>query len=117
MKKRLLISLFTILFLLVGCGSAKYANSKYLGTWKATQAEAYGVSISTESLVGEFSMDLKEDGSAKVTIDKDTYKGDWEEIKNGIQLKDSKDTRDFKAKDGHLILEYSGATITFEKQK
>ena len=40
MKKRLLISLFTILFLLVGCGSAKYANSKYLGTWKATQAEA-----------------------------------------------------------------------------
>lgn len=117
MKKRLLISLFTILFLVVGCGSAKYANSKYLGTWKATQAEAYGVSISTESVIGEFSMDLKEDGSAKVIIDKDAYKGEWEEIKEGIQLKDAKDTMDFKAKDGHLILEYSGATITFEKQK
>ncbi len=76
-----------------------------------------GISVNVEKVIGDFVLELKDDGSAKVTIGKDSAKGDWEETDKGIKLKDSKDELEFKKESkGKMSMNYSGMKLVFEKQ-
>ena len=119
MKKlvRMLAVVFAFAFVLVGCGgSDKYAGSEYLGTWKATTAEYSGMSFDTEDLIGEFSLTLEANGNVKAVVAGESEKGEWEPTDDGILVKDSSDEMEFTKKDGNLVLDYEGVTITFEKE-
>ena len=109
-------ALCSVLLLSTSCG-AKYANSEYVGKWKATSASMSGISVNVEKVIGDFVLELKDDGSDKVTIGKDSAKGDWEETDKGIKLKDSKDELEFKKESkGKMSMNYSGMKLVFEKQ-
>ncbi len=114
----LLSALMIFVFVLAGCGGNPdlYADSEYLGTWTATTAEYSGFTIPIDDLMDGFSFTLEADGSASATIDGDTGKGDWEPTDDGILLKDSTGEMSFTGADGNLVIEYSGAVLTFEKQ-
>ncbi len=103
--------------MLTGCMSDKYANSEYVGMWKATKASMSGVSLDVNKVIGSFVLELEADGDAKAVIKGEKSSGDWEEVENGFKLKDSQDEMAFtKVKKGIVKTEYSGMVILFEKQ-
>lgn len=116
MRMLIVMTVCTVIFVFSACG-AKYADSEYLGTWKAKTASMSGINLDVGNVFGEFTIKLEEDGTAKVTIDKEKQSGDWEETKNGFKLKDGSDEMEFKKnKKGKTVLNYKGMTIDFEKQ-
>ncbi len=111
-----ILALCTVIVLFTACG-AKYADSEYLGTWKATTATMSGISLDVSKTIGEFSITLEKDGSVRATIGKDKEKGKWEETENGFKLKDSSSEMDFtKTEKGKAKVEYQGMTLVFEQQ-
>ena len=115
--KKLLKSLFLVLVLvLAGCGS-KLANSKYLGTWEAFEAEYQGITMKASDVYEEFSMTFKDDGSFTVTLNGDTEKGNWEEKDGKAVLKDSTTTMEVELNDdGYLVVKERGVTLLFKKK-
>ena len=98
-----------------GCG-AKYAGSEYLGKWKATKATYSGMELSVEDILGgEFSIDLKDDGTCTVKVVDQEENGEWEETDKGIKLVDKKDELEFTKEDDALTVNYSGVDMYFEK--
>ena len=120
MKKRvtsvLLIAVISIM-LIAGCGSkAKYADSKYLGKWSATTAEYMGMSLQVSSILGDFTIELTEDGKCTLTIANEKKTGSWEETKEGFKIVDGKDELAFKGDDKKVVVDYEGMTLNFEKK-
>ena len=112
----LILALCVAVSAFAACG-AKYADSEYLGTWKATTATMSGISLDVSKIIGDFSFTLEKDGSAKATIGKNKEKGKWEETEDGFKLKDNSDEMEFKKTEkGKTKLEYQGMTIVFEQQ-
>lgn len=110
------LALCAMVFFFTACG-AKYADSEYLGTWKATTATMSSISLDVSKTIGEFSITLEKDGSVRATIGKDKEKGKWEETENGFKLKDSSSEMDFtKTEKGNAKVEYQGMTLVFEQQ-
>ena len=106
---------------LAGCGAApaKYADSEYVGTWDATTAEAYGISMKVTEILDEFTVVLDADGTATAKVNGQQGSGQWEETDTGCKITggvvDNKDL-DFAKKGEKLVLVYDQATITFEKR-
>lgn len=113
----LIVVVLMLCVMLTGCMSDKYANSEYVGTWKATKASMSGVSLDVNKVIGSFVLELEADGDAKAVIKGEKSSGDWEEVENGFKLKDSQDEMAFtKVKKGVVKTEYSGMVVLFEKQ-
>ena len=121
MKKRTAIIcaalLAGVMVMLTACGgSAKYADSKYLGKWTATKAEYSGIEMGVKDILGgEFSFELSEDGKVKMTVVDDEKSGKWDEVEGGIQF-DGDDDMTLKEEGGALTMDYSGVKLTFEKE-
>lgn len=101
---------------LAGCGGKSRKGSKYLGKWNAVTAELSGVELQVADLMGEFSIELKEDGVCEVHLDGESESGTWEESENGVTIRDSTDTLTVNEKDGNLYIEYEGVSFRFEKE-
>ncbi|MEA4923591.1 MAG: hypothetical protein VB031_09635 [Eubacteriaceae bacterium] len=116
-KKRiaLILSVVLLVAVLTACG-ADYSDSGYTGKWKATTASMSGMELSVEEAIGEVTLELESNGNATITISDKDAGGDWEPTDGGITLKDSSDEMTFKDKDGKLVGEMSGITLTFEKE-
>ena len=119
-KKGVLICaavLAAVMMFATACGgSAKYADSKYVGKWSATKAAYMGMELGVKDILGgEFSFTLSEDGKVKLKVVDDERSGKWDETDDGIQF-DGDDEMTFKEKDGSLLLDYQGMTLTFEKE-
>ncbi len=104
--------------LLAGCMSDKYANSEYVGVWKATTGSMSGINVNIAKAVGgEFTLKLKANGDVDAVIGADKGSGDWEETDKGFKIKDSSGEMDFvKVEKGKVKTDYSGMTVLFEKQ-
>ncbi len=102
--------------LMTGCGG-KYSDSKYLGKWKATKAEYSGVEMDVEEILGgEFSFTLDAGGKVSMkVVDKD-YSGKWEETDEGV-IFDGDNKLNLVDKGGKLEMDYTGITLTFEKEE
>lgn len=110
------------MFALAGCGATppKYADSPYVGTWEATTAEAYGISMKVSDILDEFTIILEEDGKVTAKVNGQEGVGEWEESDKGVTILGGvvgSEDLEFTAKDDKLLVEYSSATITFEKQE
>lgn len=116
-KTVLILALVSLIALAAASCGEKYADSKYLGTWKADSAEVKGIALSVEQILGDFTLKLKADGTSEVVINGEKSSGDWEETDNGFKLKDGKDELVFKkTAERKVKLEYQGMYITLEKQ-
>lgn len=112
----LVLAVCAVMLLASACG-AKYADSEYLGTWKAASASMSGISLDLSKSVGEFSLTLNEDGSVDAVVGEDKEKGKWEETDQGFKIKDSSAEMEFQKTDnGKVKTEYQGMNITFEKK-
>lgn len=67
-----------------------------------------------EILGGEFSFTLDESGKVTLKVVDDEETGKWEETDNGI-IFDDDEQMTFEDKDGVLVMDYQGVTLTFEK--
>lgn len=105
---------------LTGCGGdgGKYADSPYLGTWKATTANYAGIEMNVADILGgDFTMTLEASGECTIDIAGDEESGDWEPSDKGMKIVDSEESMEFTAEDAeHLVLDYQGMTLTLEKQ-
>ena len=107
-----------VMMIATACGgSAKYADSKYLGKWSATKAEYMGMELGVKDILGgEFSFTLTEDGKVTLKVVDDEEKGNWDETDDGIQFEGDEEMTFKAADDGTLALEYQGMNLTFEKE-
>lgn len=103
---------------LVACSGGK-ADSKYVGSWKATQGSAQGITIDLAQYNLDMSMELKADGTVSVALGEQQGSGTWSEAEGGISISSDGETLTFK-ENAEGKLEYldaaSGATLYFEKQ-
>lgn len=114
MKKKLvlLMTVMMIVFCIAGCGKAKYADSEYLGTWKATTAEAAGIELSVDSLFDSLVLTLDESGEATLDVNGEENKGEWEETEKGFTVDGE---LEFTVDGSAATVEYEGMSITFEQ--
>ncbi len=118
MKKRLmsLLLICCMAFAVFACSK----DSKYVGKWNLKEAQASGVTLSKEQMKQamnsdtEITLELKSDGKASFSYGSKKYSGEWEEIDDGIKLKDETNL-EFKEEDGNLAVETSGVKLVFEK--
>ncbi|MBQ3579071.1 MAG: hypothetical protein II974_10470 [Firmicutes bacterium] len=111
------VMLAMVCLMAAGCGKAKYAGSEYLGKWKATKAAYSGIELGVEDILGgEFSLNLKDDGTCTVKVVDEEETGNWEETDKGVKLTDKKEELEFTKEDDALTVDYSGMTMYFEKE-
>ena len=98
--------------------SACGGGNDYVGTWKLTKAKSQGIEISVEEYMGECTLVLEEDGTAKMTISgEEDEKGKWEATDKGVKIIDEGEDDKELIKDGDILyLEEDGAKLYFEKQ-
>ena len=115
MKKKtfaLICCVMVALFALAACGGS---DSKYAGTWKATKAAASGIEVSIDA-IGEITVTLDNGGKGTFSYNDQSEDLSWEESSNGVTIKAEGQTIECPVEDNVMTLEYSGATITLEKQ-
>ena len=117
MKRRLCcIACFLLLFL-TAC-TTTYKNSPYVGTWISTTTKSGDTAFSTSDLIGEYRMDILEEGKVEVYNGAEHETDYWKPTDQGIKLRLINGTEyTMFSEDGRLILEIQGVKFTFEKQQ
>lgn len=100
---------------LAGCG----ADSKYIGTWEATEAQSGTTVLKASDIYKNFTLELKAGGKATVNLNGEASDGTWKETSDGVSI-DNDDVILKADGDDKLTLTdtSNGATITitFERQ-
>lgn len=115
MKKKIMIAVAVLVmcFALLSCGKSM-ADSPHVGTWKAVSASYSGMSMSVDSILGgEMTFELKDDGQCVLNIAGEEESAEWTETAEGFNVDDE---LDFKVDGSTATVDYSGVTITLEKQ-
>ena len=107
-------------FVLVGCKKENkdVANSKYIGTWKAVSAEAFGQKVSAEEVFEgkEVFLELKGDGTGTFDDPEGTNNTfTWVELEDGVKTSGDVNMT-FTDTDGQLVGEVITVKLFFEKQ-
>ena len=109
-------ALFLTVFL-TAC-TTTYKNSPYVGTWISTTTKSGDTTFATAELIGEYRMDILEDGSVEVYNGTDTETDSWKPTDQGIKLRLINGTEyAMFQEDSRLILEIQDVKFTFEKQQ
>ena len=105
------------LLLLLSACTTTYKNSPYVGTWISTTTKSGDTTFATGDLIGEYRMDILEDGSVEVYNGADREIDSWKPTDQGIKLHLINGTEyAMFEEDGRLILEIRDVKFTFEKQ-
>ena len=114
MKKTIITAVILVMcFAFASCGKSM-ADSPYLGTWKAISASYSGLEMSIDSLIGgEMTFELKDNGKCTLNIAGEEESGKWTENEDGFNVAGE---FDFKVDGDSATTDYSGVTITLEKQ-
>lgn len=117
MKGRLFVPACFLVLFLTAC-TTTYKNSPYVGTWISTTTKSGDTTFATEELIGEYRMDILEDGSVEVYNGTDTETDSWKPTDQGIKLRLINGTEyALFEEDSRLILEIQDVKFTFEKQQ
>ena len=115
MRKTVLLFLAAAL-LLSACGKGKYADSRFAGSWTAQTVSAEETDFLAADLVGEFRIDLAEDGTCVVTSGGETESDTWEETDKGVTIHYPDETVDYMTEtESGLTLARDGVTFHFRK--
>ena len=105
------------MLLLAGC-TTTYKNSPYVGTWISTTTKSGDTTFATSDLIGEYRMNVLEDGSVEVSNGTDKETDSWKPTDQGIKLRLINGTEyAMFLEDNRLILEIQDVKFTFEKQQ
>ena len=130
MKKALMVlfcMIFAMSFLtLTGCGGSSDSggsgsgetlaeDSAYIGTWRVVSASFQDEDVTAED-VPQFTLELRDDGTATLTDGEEASDGNWTEIKGGVKVKGDDIDMEFKDKDGSLECSVLGVHMFLEKQ-
>lgn len=110
-------SLLAVLVLVIGitaCGGKDMSDSPYLGKWVATTVEYSEMELSVDSIFGEFSVTLTDDGKCILNISGEEESGKWSETEKGFNVEDE---FDFTVDGDKATLEYEGMSLNFEREK
>ena len=116
------VSLLSILsvtgILLAGCGKTDLSESAFCGTWKAGTASYQGMKEKVSSLLGEYKINLKADGTVTVTLNDVSAEGTWEESEQGVSIHGgiSGGMELSTTSSGNLILKQDDVKVTFHKE-
>lgn len=114
LTKALIIASIAILVLTFAACGAKYADSKYVGSWKSDTVTMSGISVKYE-----MTMDIKEDGSFSFKAGSSEGKGDWEEKDGKFVFKqdDASIIGAMKGEKMHIKLAYGSSSFTSDLTK
>jgi hypothetical protein len=113
-KKCTIIAVILVMLLtMVSCGDGD--KTSYVGTWKATIATMDGAEINVSDVIGEYTMDIKDNGEIHMTVGDKEGTATWEESENGLVVIDGDQKTEFVAEEDKLKLESEGIAIYFEK--
>lgn len=116
MKKCLLGAACIGVLLFTAC-TTTYKNSPYVGKWISTTTKSGDTTFATSDLIGEYRMDILEDGTVEVFNGTDTETDSWRPTDQGIKLRLINGTEyAMFEEDNRLILEIQDVKFTFEKQ-
>ena len=117
MKKYLFGTACILALFLTAC-TTTYKNSPYVGTWISTTTKSGDTTFATADLIGEYRMDILEDGTAEVFNGADSETDSWKPTDQGIKLRLINGTEyAMFEEDNRLILEIQDVKFTFEKQQ
>ena len=112
----LLCMLLSMVFL-TACGGADMSDSEYVGKWIGTTAEYSRMEWDVASLLGDFTIEFKADGTVVVTVQGEDTDGKWSETEGGVIVDEGTDGEmTVKKVDDRLSIEQDGMTIYFEKE-
>lgn len=118
MKKGYLCCAVCALMLLLTACTTTYKNSPYVGTWVSTTTKSGDTTFATSDLIGEYRMDIQEDGSVEVYNGTESETDSWKPTDQGIKIHLFNGTEyAMFEEDGRLILEIQDVKFTFEKQQ
>ncbi len=104
-----------MLLLLVGCGD-KYADSEYVGTWRAKTAEMSDITVNVEDVYGEMTLELAANGTATITTKEDKASDPWTPNNKGVTISSEGEDLVFKQVKGNVLAgDFGGVKISFEK--
>lgn len=113
-KKCTIIAVILVMLLtMASCGAGD--ETSYVGTWNATVATMDGAEVNVSDVLGEYTMEVKDNGEIFMTVGDKEGTSKWEESENGLVVVDGNQRVEFVAEDGKLKLESDGITIYFEK--
>ena len=113
-KKCTIIAVILVMLLtMASCGTGD--KTSYVGTWKATIATMDGAEINVSDVIGEYTMEVKDNGEISMTVGDKEGTATWEESENGLVVIDGDQKIEFVAEEDKLKLESEGIAIYFEK--
>ena len=117
MKIRLFCAAGIFLMLFTAC-TTTYKNSPYVGTWVSTTTKSGDTTFATADLIGEYRMDILENGDAQIYNGTESETDSWKPTDQGIKIHLFNGTEyALFEEDGRLILEIQDVKFTFEKQQ
>ncbi|MCR5134732.1 MAG: hypothetical protein K6B12_03765 [Clostridiales bacterium] len=113
-KILVVLLLMTAVLGLVACGGSE---SQFVGTWNATEIEAYGVTMAPEDAGLTFSITFEKDGKVTaLTNGEADGEGTWEEDGDTVTITSNGETMSGTLEDGVLTLDISGIVFKLEKE-
>lgn len=118
---RKFVAVFMVLALTLAMAACSSEPSKYAGKWVPTVGKAAGIEIEIATLgtgLETMSIEIEDQGSAKLTMNGETATVDMTESETGIVLSDNSNKMEFTANGDKLEYSPAGspAVIVFEKK-
>jgi C-terminal lipocalin-like domain len=124
MKRRisaLLSMLLVCCLVFAGCSSKENEKASLAGSWKiiSLSEETSGLELTGDQLeafgFGDYSIELKEDGSLSATIGEEATEGTYTVEDNSISVTIDNETITGQIEDNKITISDSGATLVLEK--
>ena len=117
-RKKIIFAAAGFCLLFLAACTTTYKNSPYVGTWVSTTTKSGDTTFSTADLIGEYRMEIREEGIVEVYNGTETETDSWKPTDQGIMLRLINGTEyAMFSEDGRLILEMQDVKFTFEKQQ
>lgn len=100
------------------CGSPKYADSEFVGSWRVEKLLFRGLEATLEEIgykADSFIFTLNEDGTCEKTIEENTESCTWDEIEQGVCIKTSSGEITLMKSQDALVMEYGGMELYLTK--
>lgn len=114
-KKLFIVCILSVLMMtMAACGSN--SDNQYVGLWKGTVATMDDVEVNVSDVIGNYTIEIKDNGDAVMSSADKSQECSWEETEKGIKLEAGGEEMELASEEGKLVLEQSGIKVYFEKE-